>query len=437
MWRANLYPSKIDTAWKNHAPGGPLSKFKAFDWTMNYLYAGGDPVKDTLEACRKYKKAFFINYRMNDHHYIDDPAWPTHNYFWREHPEYWLGDTNASPTKSDRVRLLDYMRPEVREYYFSIIEELATAYDVDGVELDFQRFPRFFHDDQVAAGREVMTAFVKRIRALLDRLGSRRGKVLQLSVRVPETLAKCDQAGLDVAAWDSLGLVDMVNVSSSYFHTMELGIEEFKARCRRARIYGEMNYVTTQNSAVSKFARRYTTIPVYHASALNLFSRGVDGLSLFNYDYVPAAEREAMAKGLKGITDVRYLATMDKDYVVYPNFGTFPAANQKTVSLIVPDDTRQVKFARAVLRVETKESKPDLRIGVRLNGRQLEPRDHEGTELFPALAQNAGYPARDAVRFYTVPLGALAPGKNTVELKNLDRSQGSCTYFSLELALYR
>ena len=211
-------------------------------------------------------------------------------------PEYWLGDTQTSPYARDKdeVRLFNYMLPEVREYYFSILEELCANYDVDGVELDFQRFPRFFRNDEVEEGAQVMTAFVKRIRDMLDRLGEKRGKSLKICVRIPETPAKCRKAGLDVFAWDALGLVDMINVSSFYIHTMELDIEGFKAGVTRAKVYGEMNYVTYQNKEKK---RRYTTFEVYRASAFNLFQRGADGLSLFNYDYVPAGRRAQMAEG--------------------------------------------------------------------------------------------------------------------------------------------
>lgn len=97
---------------------------------------------------------------------------------------------------------------------------------------------------------------------------------MKLCVRVPHTFGRCRAAGLDVPGWDAEGLVDMISVSPSYIHTSELGIEEFQAQAKRAKIYGEMNYVTYQNSKVSKFARRYTTIPGYHASALNLLHRG-------------------------------------------------------------------------------------------------------------------------------------------------------------------
>ena len=439
MWRTNLFPSEVDPTWKSYKPGQPLSKFKSYDYSMSYLHAGGDPVKETLDACRKYGKDFFVSYRMNDHHYVQDLEWPSHNDFWRDHPEYWLANSDTSPYRQDRndIRLHNYLLAPVRDYYFSIIEELCTKYDVDGVELDFQRFPRFFHNDKTKDGTKVMTAFVKRIRDMIDRIGGERGKTLKLSIRIPHTVAACEKAGLDVIGWDALGLVDMINVSSFYIHTMELGIEEFKARTKRAKIYGEMNYVTYQNSKVSTYARRYTTAEIYRASALNLFHRGVDGLSLFNYDYVPAEARLAMAEGLKRITDIEYLRTSPKNYVVYPGFGTFPVTNEQTVDLIIPDDTSAVAFSRSLLRVEAQQSCADLHIGVWLNGKKLQDCGHEDTELFHPVAQNAGYATRDAVKFYTVPLDLLIPGGNKVQIKNLDKASVSCRLFSMELALYR
>jgi len=437
MWRMNLFPSEVDPGWKKYRPEQPLSKFRSYDYIMRYLHSGGDPVKDTLEACRKCKKDFFISYRMNDHHYVTDRDWPSHNAIWREHPEYWLGDSDTSPyTKKDNVRLFNYLLPPVRDYYFAILQELCTNYDVDGVELDFQRFPKFFPSDKLDEGNRVMTAFVKRIKEMMDRIGRERGKSLKLCVRVPETLVACQAAGLDLPGWDAAGLVEMINISSFYRHTMELDIEGFRAKTKRAKLYGEMNYVTNQ-AAKNKFARRYTTVEIYRASALNLFHRGADGLSLFNYDYVPEKQRLPITEGLKRITDIEFLKTQSKDYVVYSGFGSFPAVNEKTLDVIIPDNTAQVQFKRAVLRVETRKSCKDLQIVVQLNGKPLEPVQHEETELFSPLAKNEGYAVRDALKFYEVPLDLLISGSNKVEIKNLDKKKASCQFFSLEIALYR
>jgi hypothetical protein len=78
----------------------------------------------------------------------------------------------------------------------------------------------------------------------------------------------------------------------------------------------------------------------------------------------------------------------------------------------------------------------DIRIAVWLNGKQLEECEHDDVELFPPIAENAGYATRDAVKFYAVPLDAIVPGRNTIELKNLDKAKRSCKFFSLEIGLY-
>jgi len=428
MWRANLFPSEVDPTWKRYRPGQPLSKFPSYDYIMRYLHAGGDPVKDTLDACRRCGKKFFISYRMNDHHYVTDKDWPTHNAIWREHPEYWLGDSDTSPyTKKDNVRLFNYLLPPVRDYYFAILEELCTKYDVDGVELDFQRFPKFFPADKLDEGARVMTAFVQRIKEMMRRIGRERGKSLQLCVRVPETPAKCAEAGLDVPGWDAARLVEMINISPFYRHTMALDIEGFRAATQHAKLYGEMNYVTHQ-AAKNQFARRYTTIEAYRATALNFFSRGVDGLSLFNYDYVPEKQRLRMTDGLKRITDIEFLRTQPQNYVL----GNLSAVNEMTLEVIIPDNTCQ----RALLRVETRKSCANLQIAVSMNGRLLEPIQHEGTELFPPLAQNESYPTPDVLKFYEVPRRWIVPGTNRIQLKNLDKKKGSCQFFSVEIGLY-
>ena len=329
------------------------------------------------------------------------------------------------------------MIPEVRDYYFSIIEELCTKYDIDGAELDFERATRYFHDNQIKEGTPLMTAFVKRIREMLDRIGKEREKSLKLSVRVPYNVTACEKVGLDVSGWDSLKLVDMINISPNYTHSIELGIEDFKAKTKRAKLYGEMNFLT---SYIGNYYR-YTTFEIYRASAMNLFSRGVDGLSIFNYDYVPPSKRLAMVPGLRRITDMEYLKTMPKDYAIYPNntFSnrTFPATDEKNFRIFVADNTDKVKFERSVMRIETTESCADLQIGVWLNNKQLEICQVGDTELFPPVERNKSYPTLEVLKFYTVPLDLIIPGYNRVEIKNLDKQKASCKFYSMELALYR
>ncbi len=460
-WRTNIYPSEIDPRWRKYREGqnstGGISmeqpgNYLGFDRIMKYIHAGGDPVQEALNASRKNGIDFFISYRMNDAHHIRDLDHATNTDFWRSHPEYWLGDSNISVTfkaDEDNVRMHNYMLEPVRDWYFSIFEELCTNYDVDGLELDFQRAPRFFYNREMEEGKKVMTGFIQRIRVMLDRLGKERGKSLKLCVRVPETLAKCDRAGLDVARWDELGLVDMINMSPYYLESLHVDIEGFQAKTTKAKLYAELeaySQVMPGPKGASYADRcRFTTLDSYRAAALNFLTRGADGISFFNFDYpIPLDKRAEAARGLKGITDTDYLRTLSKTYVMVPFQERLMAESNKwpkdefTADVVIPDDTSKVEFSRAILRVETLGSSADLNLAASLNGKPLEPCEYEDTEFSPPVKATAnGYPSADKLKFFTVPLADLLPGRNRFEVRNLDKAKSVCEIFTLELRLFR
>lgn len=442
-WRTNVYPSEIDTEWKKFNGIRNLPKFPSYDHVMKYLHDGGDPIHDMWLTSRTLGKGFFVSYRLNDFHHVEDKTFPTHNAFWREHPEYWLGDSDRHAYGAeDNRRLFNYMLAPVRDYYFALLEELATRYDVDGLELDFQRCCRFFHDAEIEAGTPVMTAFVQRIREMLDGLEKRRNRKLHLCVRIPPTIEACRKAGLDVIAWDAQRLVDMINLAPAWVHTTELGIEDLKAKTRNSRIYGEMNYLTAYADLPSGRHIRFTSFEIYRSAALSFLKRGADGVSLFNYDYVPINVRSAreMAEGLKGIANPEFLRTASKDYFVNGSDipkKSIPGGQTTPIKLYVADDLTAVPFARAVLRLEIKERSPDQVVSVSLNGSPLEAFQARDTELFPPVDRNPAYPAMESLKFFTVPTKLLIAGDNRVEIRSPDRLLGSFTLLSLNLALYR
>lgn len=442
-WRTNVYPSEVDPEWKRFIGIRKLPKFPSFDHVMKFIHGGGDPVRDMLEASRKTGKGFFVSYRMNDLHHIEDKSFPTHNAFWREHPEYWLGDSNRTAYGAeDNRRLFNYMLDPVRDHYFAILEELATNYDIDGIELDFQRCSRFFHDDEIEAGKPVMTAFVRRVRQMLDRVGRGRGRALHLCVRVLPSVEDCLRVGLEVTAWDAERLVDMINVAPAFVHTTGLRIEQFKAQAPNSRVYGELNYLTAYADLPSGRHIRFTTFEIYRSSALSFLARGADGVSVFNFDHVPGNVRSAadMAKGLKGIANREFLRMASKNYLANGSAipaKTFPAAESTAVDLFVADDTSQVPFGRAVLRVEIKERSKELDMAVSLNGTPLETYPAKDTELFPPVQRNPACPPKESLQFFNVPPELLIFGNNRFEIRGLGRLLGSFTILSLELALYR
>ena len=193
---------------------------------------------------------------------------------------------------------------------------------------------------------------------------------------------------------------------------------------------------------------------MYRATAMNFLHRGADGVSLFNLDYVDGdcynlsvsqlelpLKRAEMPAVLRGITDLRFLEGQSKHYAVYPNSQmlrpSFPAKDEKTLRFTIADDPAKTKFAKAVLRVETKEDSAAHRIQVLFNGHELQACDVPDTELFEPVHRNAGFPTRAHLKFYSVPLEHILCGSNEIAITNQDKAQSSLTLFSLEVALYK
>lgn len=115
-----------------------MEKFPTWRKLGDNLAAGGNPLRDALATTRRMGNRFVTGFRMNDSHYVYLEDLPTHNNFWRAHPSIASVRATAKNSISDSTAVFNYLRPEVRDSYFAMLEEICTKYDVDGVELDFQ-----------------------------------------------------------------------------------------------------------------------------------------------------------------------------------------------------------------------------------------------------------------------------------------------------------
>lgn len=442
-WRFYNFPSAVDLTWKepNKFPRD-TELYPAWNNMVKNLQNGGDPLQDAIVYTRQLGKRFIVSIRMNDNHYISNPNFPTHNNFWREHPEYKLGNSETASV-SDSSALFNYMIPEVRDFYFHIIEELCTKYDIDGIELDFQRAPKFFTKKDLSEGRLVMTAHVERIREMMDRIGKQRNRKLELGVRVLQTVKANYNVGLDILDWDRAGLIDGITVSPYYIHTNDVGIEEFVEKRKRAKVYGELNYINFEKPGLGGHDnenRRFLSIETYRSSILSFLERGADGVSFFNTYTLPARQLSELSTGLlANLKDITKLKQSNKDYTTYANTRTmfgkiFPAVNEATYQIFIADDIPG-NFKNAVIRFETDQPSNRNQIEAWINGIKLKEYQSPSTELFASTMANNASAKKENLRFFTIPLSILKYGSNQVRVKNTSKDM-ACTFISSELGLY-
>ena len=252
---------------------------------LKRLYGG--PLTGITNEFKYSNIDVFASMRMNSHYAVPTMS-PGYGKFRRSRPDLLIGQPDEyipSPSVQYAIRTgVDYKYPEVREHYFRIIEELATKFELSGIELDYMRHPAFFRPEEAKSNAYLMTDFIERIRRLLDKISSANGNEIQLLVRVPPTIYDSLRIGLDVETWIKEDLVDMVAAGGG-FMPFEMPIKEFvgAAKNSKCRIYGSFEAL-----------RWALDEEVLYALAMRYWDAGVDGLYFFNYFNTPSQWKQTV-----------------------------------------------------------------------------------------------------------------------------------------------
>lgn len=377
---------------------------------------GTDIVEICVSRAHSQGMEAFASMRMNDLHFND----PTIHYplgqgdFWLQHPECQIGDAAKGWHASGA---LDFAHEAVRRYKLDILEEICTLFDIDGVELDFMRFPLYF-----ACGEEhldTMTDFVRHAREIVDAAGRQRGRALELGVRLPVHMEACRFLGLDPASWAQEDLVDFLTLTPFLHNIPSVHVAAFRRQLGddRLPVYaGLMSH--SKEDSLSHGA--------FRASAANCYGEGADGLSLFNFFYTHAAvEPEGAAcfmasRGLlEEMGDAAILAGRNRIYgaghrqneygvlVPAPLSAPMEAGTQLEVGIeLAAEDTPQ----KALLVLRTRDLQ---KIEAIWNGTPLEaaPTDEA---VRRGLARDVKEGTQ--VQAFALPVTALRAGENLLSL---------------------
>ncbi len=245
---------------------------------------GTDPLKIMVQWCHDHDKEIFWSFRMNDTH-DSWGGWYSPYLFPKlkqEHPEWLIGSKGHRP-KHGAPSAVDFGRPEIRDLAFRFTEEVCQNYDVDGVELDFLRHPSYFKRPAMGqdAGQEEldqMTDMVRRIRAMTEAEGLKRGRPILVGIRVHDSADANRAIGLDVTRWLEEGLVDLMTVSGY------LRMNPWKTSVELGHKYGVPVYPCLSESRLrDEAARKLRSLEeCYRARASEAWSAGVDGVYMFN-----------------------------------------------------------------------------------------------------------------------------------------------------------
>ncbi|MFI4911818.1 MAG: LamG-like jellyroll fold domain-containing protein [Sedimentisphaeraceae bacterium JB056] len=422
-WPSTFYPDHYQWYLQRMQTEGLTPIMSPLDY---YVYEGGDVVNDFLQACRDKGVGAFISYRVNDVHHLTENQRTYICKFYYDHPEYKIGTVISAHQVGH-----NWLYEEARNYKLAMITELCTNYDVDGIELDFLRFPSYFPDGETTYQQrsDIMVGFVQAVAAILDST-SKNGRQRYLSVRIPDRISDFDAIGIDVQRFVNAG-VDMVNLSNYYWTNQQSDISDIRAMIPEIPLYHEFTNFIERNW------QRETTLEQFYTSAYLAYQQGANGVSTFNFAYYrPTIEKsepfhEPPFEIFNNLDDIEFLSTQNQWYF---NCGGLVrnAYQQEFIASLESEQTENVEMRLALTDVQLQvqspailrlQTAPDTLGGqweIKVNGNQLtettsseEPFDNSYT---------SGIGNENEYQGWLVPRSYLLNGDNQISLKLLSQS---------------
>ena len=280
-----------------------------------------------------------------------------------------------------------YVHQETRDHQFGVLEELATRYPVEGVELDFAAAPGgssfWLKPEEVEEHTPLMTDYVRQISRMVRQ---RPGKPGQIGARVYPTEELNLKTGLDVRAWLDEGLVDYVVPMVYLFFVLDSNMPidwlVEAAHASDAAVYAMLQPYYSDESRRFHGVRNATP-PMLRAAAANNWARGVDGQYAWFFSWpLGPNERHSLTElgdpDLVAEADKHYFLRRQSDddqdidaYLPLP-LTQADAGKRFQLPFHIADDVTNPKVQQVLLRIGISDLLGADQLDIRLNGAPLE-----------------------------------------------------------------
>jgi len=367
----------------------PAEVRKGILWqqTIEELFAEGTDVLHL--ACEEGRKAGAIilgGARMSDAHHgahwqaeSDNPLFPQ---IVMAHPQWcntWQdGSVDAT---------LNYAVPEVQAHYLQILREMATNYDIDGLELNWMRFGRHFPAGHQREYLDVLTRFVHQVHTMLRDVARQKGRDrLILGHRVAPTVEECLNIGCDVGTWAKRGYADFLAPMEFFHHDLDVRPEEFVRAVEGTGCLVYPGFGQPKYSYSARYPLSMRSLDEFRALARNIYAWGGTGASCFNMYLWKPEEQEFRARAIAILSDPRRALSGPRHYIYLPlggGVGPTGTSHEQTLTFGADSVGRRQVFAfrmadgkdgqrlQGVLRFRLYDASPQDEFAIDLNGEAI------------------------------------------------------------------
>lgn len=192
---------------------------------------------------------------------------------------------NYQDYRQQNSHVLSYYYPEFREYILNVLKEAAATENLDGITLDFCRYPNVIGKEATPSEKiQIMNSFMREVRREIPHK--------KITVRFPYLNPK--SYGLDVESWVKEGLVDRI-IPSVIVYEEFFNIGEYTQMVKgtdidlyiaiTANLKGkDLTKETEELLEDGKYVpdNEYVSVEEYLYRANEVYEEGADGIILFN-----------------------------------------------------------------------------------------------------------------------------------------------------------
>ena len=399
--RVLLYDTKAGERWGHNVNRtNHIIWYRAGINLAQMIADGHDPLRLVCERARELGFSFMPSLILGMQR--QQPAEVTDcrcSDFCFEHPEFQVGPEPEFPeARWDDPTRFSYAIPEVRQNRLAVIEELVTAYDTDGIELNLNDYAPFLARREIPAHTDTFTEFVVEARRLCDQAAADQNRAKRLLVRAGASLAGCRSLGIDLERLIREEIVDTVLAQPPHktglMEQHPAGIAELVEAARGTGV----RIVKGISGNIVHDAYPGATREMQVAQAANGYAAGAGGVFFSTYYPNGYPYTDADFENLRYMGHPELLAHKDKHFAVrrgpngaedtpgdYLSPNPLPVelavgAASPTQALYVPDDLTTAsaagRLATCELRIRLQEIVHTDTFDLWLNEEQI-PREHQ------------------------------------------------------------
>lgn len=264
-----------------------------------YSNIKSDPFEILIKEFKKHKINAWLSVRMNDSHcQLEETSFLRSELFYQAKKNGWT--VNQSAFSPYFENCLDYGVKEVRDRMLSYLIEILDKFDVDGIELDFQRELFCFDYLNNKNCHLIMTEFIEKLRIYASQKEKERGHKIKIGVRLCGDINNNKIFGFDVKTWIEKGLVDVVVPTSRWENTdSNLRIEEWKQMIANGpvELMAGIEYFLFQ-----PYVNNVKTIKGFASQYLDA---GANGIYLFNWFRTRQGKKKITKKEIDSIKKIK------------------------------------------------------------------------------------------------------------------------------------